>query len=177
MKQCRFFVLLSLIGGWREEEKAMPLKKRRFISFEVDQEGSDDIDAGDKMVKVEGKEEDTSTRCGRTDGKRWRCRGRRVEGHSMCEHHLLIRRVRYPGDNLMKREIGEDNGEGDGDDLDNNKKKKKKKKRERTKAEEGCFGNNDDNNNNNNNSKKKVKKARSITSLLRDTVPFMHLNL
>lgn len=174
MKQCRFFVLLSLIGGWREEEKAMPLKKRRFISFEVDQEGSDDIDAGDKMVKVEGKEEDTSTRCGRTDGKRWRCRGRRVEGHSMCEHHLLIRRVRYPGDNLMKREIGEDNGEGDGDDLDNEKKKKKRK---RTKAEEGCFGNNDDNNNNNNNSKKKVKKARSITSLLRDTVPYMHLNL
>ena len=163
----------------------MPLKKRRFISFEVDQEGSDDIDGGDKMVKVEGKEEeeDTSTRCGRTDGKRWRCRGRRVEGHSMCEHHLLIRRVRYPGDNLMKREIGEDNGEGDGDDLDNEKKKKKKKKkRKRTKAEEGCFGNNDDddnnnNNNNNNNSKKKVKKARSITSLLRDTVPFMHLNL
>lgn len=161
-------VLLSFTGGWGEEEKAMPLKKRRFISFEVEQEGSGDIDGRGKMVKAEGEGEDTSTRCGRTDGKRWRCSGRRVEGYSMCEHHLLIRRVSCRSENLTKPEIGE-GGEGDGGNLDDEKKNKKKKKR--TKAEEGCFWNN-----NNNNNKKKVK-ARSINSLLRDTVPFMPLNL
>lgn len=152
-----------MIGGWREEEKAMPFKKRRMISFEEEEEKSDNMDR-DKMVKGE----EDLMRCRRTDGRRWRCNRRRVEGYSMCKHHLLTRSTRYRSENL-KREIAE---EGDNE-------KKKKKKKVVMEEEEGCFGKceNEDENNNNNNYKRKVVKARSINSLLRDTVPLIPLNL
>lgn len=129
----------------------MPLKKRRMVSSE---ERRDNMDRG-KTVKVE---EDTM-RCGRTDGRKWRCSRRRVEGYSMCEHHLLIRSARYRSEN-SKRET-DDEEEGDDE-----------------KREEGRFGKceNEDGNNNNNKRKGAVK-ARSINSLLRDTDPLMPLNL
>lgn len=105
-----------------------------------------------KMVK----EDDDLMRCGRTDGRKWRCSRKRVEGYSMCEHHLRTRSARYRNEN-SKTEIDEEEEEGD------------------KKKEKGYFGKyeNEDGNDN----KRKGVKARSISSLLRDTAPLMPLNM
>ncbi|XWS59270.1 hypothetical protein CRYUN_Cryun08bG0107000 [Craigia yunnanensis] len=84
---------LSYNGRWCEEERAIPLKKRRvvMVSYETNQ-------SKEKVKKGalgEGKREmGEMERCNRGNGKGWRCNKMRVKGHSLCKHHLEQQRMR-----------------------------------------------------------------------------------
>ncbi|OMO68919.1 Growth-regulating factor 5 [Corchorus olitorius] len=118
---------LSYNGRWCEEEKTMPLKKRRvlMVSYETSQRKEmkkNKKDAGEKkqeIGEIEGYES-----CNLKDGKGWKCRKMRVKGHSYCKHHLEKQRMN-----------------------DINRRKQNKKHKE--------------------------VKARSISSLLKNTVPLL----
>ncbi|XP_065631937.1 uncharacterized protein LOC112028378 isoform X2 [Quercus suber] len=89
---------LSYFGSWSEEEKAFPLKKRRasFIRLMLKNE------ATRKQEKEEMGKKSTSTgaiandeeRCGRSNGKKWKCWQSALEGYAQCEYHLNQERVR-----------------------------------------------------------------------------------
>lgn len=120
----------------------IPLKKRR-MSFERNL-----ISEKEKKTNESDASEE-ELRCRRSDGKKWRCTSRRVEGYSMCAHHLereklsrsrgYRRHRRYNARRNQKTTITED-------ERKDGKRKKKIMKQ---------------------------VKARSINSLVRNTVPLM----
>ncbi|XVF55992.1 hypothetical protein PTKIN_Ptkin06aG0080300 [Pterospermum kingtungense] len=116
---------LSYKGRWCEEERAIPLKKRRvvMVSYET----------------IQSKE--MMGRCNRENGKGWRCKKMRVKGHSLCKHHLELQRMR----NINC--FSNTSNQGEAAAATPNQIRMNKRVR--------------------------VVKARSITSLLRDTVPLL----
>ncbi|CAK7342295.1 unnamed protein product [Dovyalis caffra] len=110
-------------GSWCEEDKVFPLKKRRislerFISTQesstVDKQkqnrkiaemwassvndqtiygkskhqGEVEINSDQAMEEI-----DLMMRCSKVNGARWRCSTRKLEGHSLCKHHLNLQRM------------------------------------------------------------------------------------
>ncbi|XP_022766026.1 growth-regulating factor 7-like [Durio zibethinus] len=126
------------IGWWCEEERAIPLKKRRVVvtvSHEKNQ--------SKEMMKKGALEEGYDQRCNRGNGKGWRCDKMRVKGHSLCKHHLEMQRMRNnnnPGRNQEDESLAV--------------KDRANQIRE--------------------NKRVRVVKARSMSSLLRDTVPLLY---
>ncbi|XVF07391.1 hypothetical protein REPUB_Repub06bG0134900 [Reevesia pubescens] len=145
---------LASNGRWCEEERAIPLKKRRvvMVSYETNQSKEmkkkkkkrDALEETRKREMGESEGNDIDERCNRGNGKGWRCNKMRVKGHSLCKHHLERQRMR----NIMRNQReGEDSFAVSGRP---NQLIKENKRRAR------------------------VVKARSMTNLLRDTVPLLY---
>ncbi|KAE8731156.1 WCRKC thioredoxin 1 isoform 1 [Hibiscus syriacus] len=94
-------------------------------------------------------ERNQNQRCNRENGKGWRCNKMRVKGRSLCNHHLEMQRTRNTHCATTGNEEEEEAEEEEGTTsfaVSGNQKGEKKRV-------------------------KVVKKARCISSLLRDTVP------
>ncbi|KAK9291246.1 hypothetical protein L1049_009434 [Liquidambar formosana] len=169
------------MGHWCEEDREIPLKKRR-ASFKgkvskesmMEKEESSRTNVRvrrrrkQKWVESEdGKEEEKvqdgqkreggswkmdGLRCSRKNGRGWRCWQQALVGYSMCEHHLEKGRLKRMSNVRSRRKDEEYDEEEDGDD------------------ESGCMG-----------AKKRKKigvvKARSMSSLLGQTVPLPAVTL
>ncbi|EOY09526.1 Uncharacterized protein TCM_024942 [Theobroma cacao] len=134
---------LSYSGRWCEEERAIPLKKRRvvMISYETKQSKEIQIMKKDALGrKREMGEMEGFERCNRGNGKGWRCNKMRVKGHRLCKHHLEMQRMRSM--NCPSRNQG-DSFAGGANQMRENKRVR-------------------------------VVKARSMSSLLRDSVPLLY---
>ncbi|KAG8503941.1 hypothetical protein CXB51_002243 [Gossypium anomalum] len=133
---------LSFNGRWCEEERAIPLKKRRVVmlSYETKQQSRERMEKDTLM-----EERNQNQRCNRRNGKGWRCNKMKVKGHSLCNHHLEMQKMRNSSTSSTTTNQGED---GDG-------------------AGRPAFAVRE-------NKRVKVVKARSMSSLLRDTVPLFY---
>ncbi|XP_075637064.1 uncharacterized protein LOC142609377 isoform X1 [Castanea sativa] len=88
---------LSHFGSWSEEEKAFPLKKRRasFIRLMLKNEATRKQEKEEMGKKsTSGAIANNEGRCGRSNGKKWRCWQSALEGNAQCEYHLNQERVR-----------------------------------------------------------------------------------
>ncbi|XP_021283134.1 uncharacterized protein LOC110415754 [Herrania umbratica] len=88
---------LSYNGHWCEEERAIPLKKRRVAMISYETKQNTEIQIMKKHAlgrKREMGEMEGFERCNRENGKGWRCNKMRVKGHSLCKHHLEMQRMR-----------------------------------------------------------------------------------
>ncbi|XWS43256.1 hypothetical protein CRYUN_Cryun16bG0087300 [Craigia yunnanensis] len=132
---------LSYNGRWCEEERAIPLKKRRvvMVSYETNQ--------SKEMMKKGALEErqreiGEMKRCNRGNGKGWRCSKMRVKGHRLCKHHLELQRMRNINCPSRSNQVEGVSFSGRVNQIRENKRVR-------------------------------VVKARSMSSLLRDTVPLL----
>ncbi|KAG4215659.1 hypothetical protein ERO13_A01G190633v2 [Gossypium hirsutum] len=134
-----FFIFL---WRWCEEKRAIPLKKRRvvMVSYETKQQSRERMEKDTLM-----EERNQNQRCNRRNGKGWRCNKMKVKGHSLCNHHLEMQKMRNSSTSSTTTNQGED---GDG-------------------AGRPAFAVRENN-------RVKVVKARSMSSLLRDTVPLFY---
>ncbi|XP_039021909.1 uncharacterized protein LOC120154166 isoform X2 [Hibiscus syriacus] len=89
----------------RQGEKAFPLKKRRIMQKDNDNEKSGKKVRGRNGALMEG------SRCSRVNGRGWRCCQQTLVGYSLCEHHLGKGRLRSitsvknrSNDNVAKKE-------------------------------------------------------------------------
>nr|KJB16332.1 hypothetical protein B456_002G223700 [Gossypium raimondii] len=137
-------MLLFFLWRWCEEERAIPLKKRRvvMVSYETKEQSRERMEK-DTLVE----ERNQNQRCNRRNGKGWRCDKMKMKDHSLCNHHLEMQRMRSSSTSTSTSTTnqGED---GDG-------------------AGRPAFAVRE-------NKRVKVVKARSMSSLLRDTVPLFY---
>lgn len=121
-----FGTICIYIGLWCEEEKAIPLKKRRVVMV-----------SNKEMMEEEMRSSE--------NGKGWRCNKMRVKGHGYCNHHLGLER--------MRNEISRSNqGQGEGVSFFGGRANQISRIKKRI---------------------RRGVKARSVSSLLRDTVPLL----
>ena len=136
-----FLFGMIYIGRWCEEERAIPLKKRRvvMVRYETNQ-SKENLKKG--ALEERQREIGEMKRCNRGNGKGWRCSKMRVKGHTLCKNHLELQRMRNI--NCSRR-----SNQGEGDSFVGRANQIRENKRVR------------------------VVKARSMRSLLRDTVPLL----
>ncbi|XVE61277.1 hypothetical protein DITRI_Ditri06bG0026800 [Diplodiscus trichospermus] len=134
---------LSYNGRWCEEERAIPLKKRKVVMVSYETNQSKEIMKKDALMEERKQEMGEKERCNRTNGKGWRCNKQRVKGSRLCKHHLELQRVTNTNSPSTRSNQGERVSiAGRAADRENKRMR--------------------------------MVRARSMTSLLRDTVPLLY---
>ncbi|GFY99831.1 hypothetical protein Acr_13g0012310 [Actinidia rufa] len=119
-------------GHWCEEDKVFPLKKRRTtftskvrvtslmhkqqnerVSKTYDHKNGRGDRDDEPVEKHEAKRRESkgemmreAWRCSRRNGRGWRCHRQALEGHSMCQHHLSQARLRNSRFNGVRSQNG-----------------------------------------------------------------------
>lgn len=102
---------MTLTGSWSEEEKAFPLKKRRasFIRLMLKNEAT----RKQEKEETSGAIANNEGRCGRSNGKKWRCWQSALEGNAQCEYHLNQERVRNVKHTCTQRQAARMSGKAE----------------------------------------------------------------